>query len=79
MALDSTKTGDTIAAFVQSQAPVSGYPVTPDQIKAMWEGIMNIIYTDLKADGVIIGTDAGIVTTGPGSGGNVTITAGKIT
>lgn len=80
MALDSNKTGDSIAAFVQSVAPAPGSPVTTDQLKILWEGIMNIIYTDLKSDALVTGPGTGLVTSGPGSGGNVTtqLVTGKI-
>ena len=80
MALNSTKTGDSIASFIQSSKPVDGNPVTLDQLKVLWEGIMNIIYTDIKSDAVVNSAGTGLVTTGAGAGGHVTTTdVGAIT
>lgn len=54
--LNPTPVGDAIAAFVKSSAP-SGGPITDAQLRALWEGIMAIIYDDLKANlGVMPGS-----------------------
>jgi hypothetical protein len=74
MALNATKTGDAIASFIQSNAPSPGAPVSADQLKILWEGIINILYTDLKSDAVINSTGSGTVTSGPGTGGHVITT-----
>jgi hypothetical protein len=42
--------GDQIAAFVKASAPAPGAPVTDAALKLLWEGVMNLIYTDLKAN-----------------------------
>ena len=52
MALSSDTTGAAIAAYVQSNVP-SG-EVTAAQLEALWKGIMNIIYTDLKTNMTIL-------------------------
>lgn len=74
MALNPTPTGDAIAAFVKSVAPTPGSPVTDAQLKAMWEGIIKIIYDDIKANAVVNTNDIGVVTSGLGAGGTVTAT-----
>lgn len=50
MALNPTPVGDAIAAFVQTVKPVAGSPVTDAQLRVIWEGIVTIIYNDLKAN-----------------------------
>lgn len=50
MALNPTPVGDAIAAFVQSVAPAPGTPITTVQLQQLWEGIVKIIYDDLKAN-----------------------------
>jgi hypothetical protein len=52
--LDPIVTGDAIADFVQENKPIAGTPVTDAQLKILWEGIMTIIYNDLKSNGVIL-------------------------
>jgi len=54
MALVNTKTGDAIAAYVQSVKPPAGAPVTSDQLKAIWEGVMGILYGDIETDADIV-------------------------
>lgn len=57
MALNPIPVGDAIAAFIQANGPGSGSPVTEDQLKVIWEGIVTIIYDDLKANlGVLAGS-----------------------
>ena len=57
MGLNYKPVGDAIAAFVQTQAPPAGTAITTTQLQTIWEGIMNLIYTDLKANmGVLPGT-----------------------
>lgn len=69
MALNAITTGDQIAAFVQSAKPVAGTAVTTAQLKFIWEGIMNIIYTDLAANAnVAPGSFSTIVGGGPVTG-----------
>ena len=48
MALNSAPVGDAIASFIQSVKPAAGSPVSTDQLKIIWEGIVKIIYDDLK-------------------------------
>lgn len=57
MALNPGPVGTAIAAFIQSTRPTEGDPpVTEGQLEAMWQGVMTIIYNDLKANlGVIAG------------------------
>lgn len=50
MALNPIPVGDAIADFVQSVKPAAGSPVTDAQLKVIWEGIVTIIYNDLKAN-----------------------------
>lgn len=48
--LNPITVGDAIASFVSSSAPAPGTPVSPAQLQTLWEGIMTIIYNDLKAN-----------------------------
>lgn len=74
MPLNPTTTGDQIAAFVQSVAPTPGTAVTTDQLKILWEGIVKIIYDDLKQNALVApGTFQA-----PSSGGPVTGVGGPI-
>lgn len=50
MALNPVPVGDAIATLVQSTAPAPGTKITDAELKAMWEGIVTIIYNDLKAN-----------------------------
>jgi len=50
MPLNPIPVGDSIAAFVKANAPAPGTPVSDSQLKMLWEGIMNIIYSDLQAN-----------------------------
>jgi hypothetical protein len=50
MALNAVSVGDAIAAFIKASAPPSGTPITDAQLKTLWEGIIGIIYTDLKTN-----------------------------
>jgi hypothetical protein len=75
MALNPTPVGDQIAAFVKSQQPAPGAPVSDNQLKAMWEGIMQLIYDDIKANAQItvqVASVSGVVpgggVSGPGAG-----------
>jgi hypothetical protein len=54
MALNPVPVGDAIASLIQSSAPAAGTAITTDQLKTMWEGIMTLIYNDLKANAAII-------------------------
>lgn len=68
MALNPITVGDAIAAFVKSSRPTPGVPVTDLQLQQLWEGIMTIIYNDLKANmGVLAGTFE-VTGVQPGSG-----------
>jgi len=50
MSLNPVPVGDAIAAFVQANKPADGTPVTTSQLQYIWEGIVTIIYNDLKAN-----------------------------
>lgn len=50
MPLNPIPVGDAIATFVQSIKPPDGTPVTDALLKQLWEGIVTIIYNDLKAN-----------------------------
>lgn len=65
MALNPVPVGDAIAAYVVTQRPTAGTPVTDAQLRLLWEGIMNIIYNDLKTN---LELQAGSFTTGVGGG-----------
>ena len=57
MALNNIPVGDAIADFLVSVRPPPGTAITNAQLKFIWEGVMGIIYTDLKANlGVLPGT-----------------------
>ena len=57
MALNPTPVGDAIAAYVKSIAPAPGTAIDDAFLKTMWEGIVTIIYNDLKTNlGVLPGT-----------------------
>lgn len=74
MALDPTPVGDAIAAFVKSSAPAPGSGVSDAQLKALWEGIVKIIYDDLKVNAQVSpGTFSA-----PTGGGSVTGFGGPI-
>jgi hypothetical protein len=75
MALNPVATGDAIANFVQSVAPAPGTPVSDGQLKALWEGIMTIIYDDLAANAKV----APGTFTAPSGGGPVTGQGGPVT
>ena len=64
MALNPITVGDAIATLVQSTAPAPGAAITPSQLKTLWEGIMTIIYNDLKANAQVL---PGTFTTPSGS------------
>lgn len=75
MPLNPVPVGDAIATLIQSAAPAPGEAITVGELKTMWEGIVAIIYNDLKANADIIpGTlnnPSGqpiAVSTGPGAG-----------
>lgn len=53
MALNPTSTGTSIAAYVQSNKPDDGTPVTDTQLQNLWIGIMTIIYNDIHTQGVV--------------------------
>jgi hypothetical protein len=48
--LDPNPVGTAIANFVKSQRPAPGSPITDAELIALWQGIVNILYTDLKAN-----------------------------
>lgn len=50
MPLNPVPVGDAIANLVQSSKPADGVPITINQLKTLWEGIVTIIYNDLKAN-----------------------------
>ena len=50
MALNPNPVGSAIAAYIQANKPSPGTPVTDAQLTSLWEGIMTIIYNDLKAN-----------------------------
>ena len=67
MPLNPTPVGDAIAALIQASAPTPGTPVTEDQLKTLWEGIIGIIYTDLKTN-LQIEPGSFVVPSGPSAG-----------
>ena len=68
MSLNNVPVGDAIAAFVQSAKPPDGTAISNSQLQFIWEGIMGLIYTDLKANmGVLAGT---FVVSGVQAGGS---------
>jgi hypothetical protein len=54
MPLNPIPVGDAIAALVKSSAPAPGTPITDAKLKELWEGIITLIYTDLKTNGIIL-------------------------
>ena len=72
MALDSNKTGASIADFVKNSAPAPGEKITDDDLETMWKGIMAIIYGDVASDAVVSTT--GVTGVG-GTNGPYPITA----
>jgi len=50
VALNNVPVGDAIAAFVPTVGVAAGTPVSNAQLKALWEGIIGILYTDLKTN-----------------------------
>ena len=66
MPLSNTKTGDAIAAYIQSVKPTPGIPVSTNALKLIWDGIMNIIYGDMKTD-LTLNFDAGDIKVDPGT------------
>lgn len=53
MALNPIPVADAIANFIQSSIPTAGIPVTPLQLQTMWEGIITLLYNDIKTNAVI--------------------------
>jgi hypothetical protein len=69
MALNPIPVGDAIADFIQTQKPAPGAVITVAELKTMWEGIVTILYNDLKANlGVSAGSFEVEVTTGDSAG-----------
>lgn len=65
--LDPIPVGDAIAAFVQTRRPPAGTAITDADLQFIWEGIITIIYNDLKAN---LGVEPGsFVVTGVMPGG----------
>ena len=74
MALNATTTGKAVADYINANTPTPGTPVTPAQLEALWEGIIGIIYTDLKTNA---GVNAGFFIA-PSGGGPVTGVGGPL-
>lgn len=54
---DPNPVGADIAAFVMSQRPSPGTPISEAELITLWQGIVNIVYLDLKANlGILPGT-----------------------
>ena len=76
MPLIAKPVADQIAAFIKANAPAPGAPVTDSQLQSLWEGIIGLLYTDIKASALV--TINGAVTSGVGAGGTV-IGTGTVT
>jgi hypothetical protein len=50
MALNPGPVGSAIASFIESQEPAPGVENHPSNVTAIWQGIMNLIYNDIKAN-----------------------------
>jgi hypothetical protein len=87
MALNNIPIGKSIADYIVANAPTPGTPVSTTQLETLWEGIMGLIYSDMKANMDVLPAghsgpglenpsgQAGEVTSGPGAGGVTTTTA----
>jgi len=54
MALNPDPVGAAIANFVQTVRPAPGAVITNEQLIALWQGIVKIIYDDLKINQEIL-------------------------
>lgn len=72
--LNPIPVGDAIASFIQSNKPTDGVPVTIAQLQSLWEGIITIIYNDLKANAQVAPGSF----TAPSGGGPVTGLGGPL-
>lgn len=66
---------DSIAAAVKAAAPPAGTPITDANLKALWETIITLLYTDIKANAQVVvavasvsGVTTGGAVSGPGAG-----------
>lgn len=50
MALNPNPIGIAIANYFVAQKPADGTAVTTAQLQAIWEGVMTLIYNDIKAN-----------------------------
>lgn len=87
MALNPGPIGTAIANYIETQRPVAGHAVTDNELELMWQGIMALIYADIKATMNVLpaplsGTALravtaipGVVTSGSGAGGATTTNA----
>lgn len=87
MALNPNPVGTLVGDYFVSHAPAPGTPITESQIEALWQGAMNLIYSDIKSNADVVaaahsgeslsapGGQALSVTTGPGAGSTGATTA----
>lgn len=57
MALNPNPIGKAIADYFIAQKPADGTSITSAELETIWQGVMTLIYNDLKASlGVLPGT-----------------------
>jgi hypothetical protein len=54
MALSDTPVGTNVADYFVNNAPTAGSPVTKEQLEAIWQGAMGIIYGDIKENADVV-------------------------
>lgn len=74
MALNPGPIGKAIADYFVSNKQPDGSSVTDAQLEAIWQGVMTLIYDDIKASMVVNVTVTGETDSGP-PGGPLPITA----
>ncbi len=70
MALAPTVVGDAIATLVAAAAPAAGTPITPTQLKTLWEQISAAMLTGTGGvtSGVVAVSVASVTLVTPGAG-----------